>query len=49
MELNKVYNLDCLKFLKDIPSESINSIVTDPPAGISFMGADWDSDKGGIS
>ena len=47
MELNKVYNLDCLKFLKDIPSESIDSIVTDPPAGISFMGADWDSDKGG--
>jgi len=26
---------------------SIDSIVTDPPAGIAFMGKDWDKDKGG--
>jgi len=26
---------------------SIDSMVTDPPAGISFMGKDWDKDKGG--
>ena len=23
------------------------SLVTDPPAGISFMGKEWDGDKGG--
>lgn len=26
---------------------TVDAIVTDPPAGISFMGRDWDSDKGG--
>jgi site-specific DNA-methyltransferase (adenine-specific) len=26
---------------------SIDAIVTDPPAGISFMGREWDGDKGG--
>ncbi|WP_246137480.1 DNA methyltransferase [Myxococcus llanfairpwllgwyngyllgogerychwyrndrobwllllantysiliogogogochensis] len=26
---------------------SIDAIVTDPPAGIGFMGREWDSDKGG--
>ena len=27
--------------------DSVDAIVTDPPAGIGFMGAEWDSDKGG--
>lgn len=30
-----------------LPPESVDSIVTDPPAGIEFMGEEWDSDKGG--
>jgi site-specific DNA-methyltransferase (adenine-specific) len=34
-------------WLKKIPDNSIDSIVTDPPAGISFMGRGWDTDKGG--
>ena len=34
-------------WLKKIPDNSIDSIVTDPPAGISFMARGWDSDKGG--
>lgn len=38
---------DCLEVLKRLPSNSVDSLVTDPPAGISFMGKDWDSDKGG--
>jgi site-specific DNA-methyltransferase (adenine-specific) len=33
--------------LKDIESNSVDSIVTDPPAGIAFMGKEWDKDKGG--
>ncbi len=38
---------DCLEVLKDLPDNSVDSLVTDPPAGISFMGKSWDSDKGG--
>lgn len=38
---------DCLEALKSLKENSIDSLITDPPAGISFMGKDWDSDKGG--
>ena len=38
---------DCLKVLKTLPSCSVDAIVTDPPAGIAFMGKSWDTDKGG--
>lgn len=38
---------DCLDVLPTIPDNSIDAIVTDPPAGIAFMGKDWDKDKGG--
>ena len=35
---------DCLIKLKDIEDNSIDSVVTDPPYGISFMGKKWDYD-----
>lgn len=38
---------DCLELLKTLEPDSVDSLVTDPPAGISFMGKSWDSDKGG--
>ena len=38
---------DCLAWLRTIESESIDAIVTDPPAGIAFMGKAWDHHKGG--
>ncbi len=38
---------DCLDVLKTLPDNSVDSLVTDPPAGISFMGKAWDHDKGG--
>lgn len=38
---------DCLGKLKELADNSVDSIVTDPPAGIGFMSKDWDSDKGG--
>lgn len=31
VELNKIYNTDCLNFLKSLPDEYIDSCVTDPP------------------
>lgn len=42
-----VFHGDALELLRTLPSESIDSIVTDPPAGISFMGREWDHHKGG--
>lgn len=30
-----------------LPENSIDAIVTDPPAGIGFMGRSWDDDHGG--
>lgn len=38
---------DCLEKLRELEADSIDAVVTDPPAGISFMGKSWDSDKGG--
>lgn len=38
---------DALDVLWAIPDDSIDSLITDPPAGISFMGKAWDDDKGG--
>lgn len=38
---------DCLEKLKTLEANSVDALVTDPPAGISFMGKAWDDDKGG--
>ena len=35
---------DCLDKLKDLPDNSVDSIVTDPPYGLSFMSKKWDYD-----
>lgn len=35
---------DCLEVLKGVPDNSVDSIVTDPPYGLSFMGKKWDYD-----
>ena len=42
MKLNTIYNMDCLKGMKQLQPNSIDLIVTDPPYGLSFMGKDWD-------
>lgn len=33
---------DCLEVLKSLPDNSVDSCVTDPPYGFSFMGKRWD-------
>ena len=35
---------DCLDKLKELPDNSVDSIVTDPPYGLSFMNKKWDYD-----
>ena len=42
--INSVIQGDCLETLKTLPDNSIDSIVTDPPYGLSFMGKKWDYD-----
>ena len=45
MEKNyTLYNGNCLDVLKTLPDNSADSIVTDPPYGLSFMGKKWDYD-----
>jgi len=48
IELNnvcvKVFNEDCLNVLREMPSNSVDAIVSDPPYGISFMAKKWDYD-----
>lgn len=40
----KLIHGDCLEVLKGMPDNSVDSIVTDPPYGLSFMGKKWDYD-----
>ena len=35
---------DCRDVLKTLPDNSVDSIVTDPPYGLAFMGKRWDYD-----
>jgi len=42
-----IYHGDCLTEMAGFEAESVDAIVTDPPAGIAFMGAVWDKDRGG--
>ena len=47
LPINQIICGDSLEILKELPSNSVDTVITDPPAGISFMGKEWDSDKGG--
>ena len=39
-----LYLGDCLDVLKTLPTNSVDSVVCDPPYGLSFMGKKWDYD-----
>lgn len=47
MDSFDLINGDCLEVMSGMSENSVDSVVTDPPAGISFMGKEWDDDKGG--
>ena len=38
---NLIINADCLTALKALPDNSVDSVVTDPPYGLGFMGKQW--------
>lgn len=39
----KIINADCKDVLAKLPSDSIDSVVTDPPYELGFMNKGWDS------
>jgi DNA modification methylase len=41
--MNKVIQGDCLEIMKLLPENSVDSIVTDPPYELGFMGKSWDN------
>ena len=46
MKKNTITNKDCLKYLKTIPDNSVDLVLTDPPYNIGFDGGKgWDSWK----
>ena len=40
--INKIIQGDCLEVMKEIPDNSVDLVLTDPPYGLEFMGKDWD-------
>lgn len=42
--MNKVYHGNNIEVLKSFEANSIDSIITDPPYGLSFMNKHWDYD-----
>ena len=38
---------DCAAVLRAMPDGCADALVSDPPSGIAFMGAEWDRNKGG--
>lgn len=42
-----IHTGDCLEVMRGMEADSVDAVVTDPPAGIAFMSKHWDRDKGG--
>jgi len=43
-ERGKLYQGNCLEVLKAFSDNSFETMITDPPYGLSFMGKKWDYD-----
>lgn len=41
---NYIFHGDNIQVLKTLPDNSVDSVVTDPPYGLKFMGKQWDYD-----
>lgn len=39
----ELHNGDCLEVMKGLADNSVDSIVTDPPYELGFMGKSWDN------
>ena len=45
LELNKIYNEDCITGMKKLDKDSIATCITDPPYNYEFIGQNWDSEE----
>ena len=41
-DLVTLHHGDCVEVMRELPDNSVDSVVTDPPYGLEFMGKDWD-------
>lgn len=48
MKNKSLYLGDCLDVMKTMSNSSVDTIITDPPYGLSFIGKKWDYDVPGI-
>ena len=46
--LNTIIPGDCLQIMRFMPAECIDSVITDPPYGLEFMGKNWDRGVPGV-
>ena len=44
LELNRIYNMDCLEGMQEIPDKSIDLVIADPPY-FQVMREDWQGNK----
>jgi len=42
--MNKIIQGDCIEEMRKLEPNSVDTIITDPPYGLSFMGKKWDYD-----
>lgn len=45
LELNKIYNMDCIEWMKSIEENTIDLILTDPPYNYEFLNHNWNHDE----
>src|ERR1035437_180854 len=43
-----IYHGDCIEKMKTLPANHVDTIITDPPYGLSFMGKEWDKGVPGV-
>ena len=43
LELDRIYNMDCIEGIRQLDDNCIDAVVTDPPYELGFMGKKWDA------
>ncbi len=43
LEMNKIYCMDCIKGMKQLDDDVVDTVIVDVPYGLGFMGREWDT------
>jgi len=43
VSVNEIIHGDCIEIMKGMEKNSVDTVITDPPYGIGFMGKEWDN------